>query len=79
MQVNETFHTYDLAEALRGETGKFEVATPMGTRLIVTALPGHAISNLRVTTEGGAEQVIFVRKIADFQSQPNSQFKSHAA
>lgn len=79
MQINETIRTFDLAEALRGESGKFEVTTPTGTRLVVTALPGHSIANLRVTTEGGSEQMIWVRKIADFQSQPNSQFKSQVA
>ena len=79
MQVNETIRTYDLAEALRGESGKFEVTTSEGTRLIVTALPGHSIANLRVTSDGGTEQMIWIRKIADFQSQPNSQFKTQVA
>ena len=79
MQVNETIRTYDLAEALRGESGKFEVTTSLGTRLIVTALPGHSIANLRVTTEGGSEQMIWIKKIADFQTQPTSQFKSQIA
>jgi hypothetical protein len=79
MQVNETMRTYDLAEALCGECGKFEVTTSMGTRLIVTALPGHAIANLRMTTEGGSEQVIWIRKVADFQAQPNTQYRSQAA
>ncbi len=79
MQINETIRTLDLAEALRGESGKFEVTTSMGTRLIVTALPGHSIANLRVANEGGSEQMIWIRKVADFQSQPNSQFKSQVA
>lgn len=79
MQLNETIRTYDLAEALRGESGKFEVVTPQGTRLVVTALPGHSIANLRVTTEGGSEQMIWVKKIADFHSQPMPQFKTHSA
>jgi hypothetical protein len=79
VQVNETIQTYDLAEALRGEIGKFEVTTAMGTRFIVTTLPGHSISNLKVTTEGGTEQVIWIRKVADFHAQPNPQFRTHAA
>lgn len=79
MQINETIRTLDLAEALRGESGKFEVTTSTGTRLIVTALPGHSIANLRVANEGGSEQMIWIRKVADFQSQPNSQFKSQVA
>ena len=78
MQLNETVRAYDLAEALRGESGKFEVVTSQGTRLIVTALPGHSIANLRIATEGGSEQMIWIKKIADFQSQPNTQFRGPA-
>jgi len=76
MQLNETVRAYDLAEALRGESGKFEVVTAQGTRLIVTAIPGHSIANLRIANEGGSEQMIWIKKIADFQAQPNTQFRS---
>ena len=76
MQLNETVRAYDLAEALRGESGKFEVVTAQGTRLIVTAMPGHSIANLRIANEGGSEQMIWIKKIADFQAQPNTQFRS---
>ena len=79
MQVNETIRTYDLAEALRGENGKFEVTTPSGVHFIVTAIPGHSIANLRVTTEGGTEQMIFIKKVADFQGQSVPQFRSQVA
>jgi hypothetical protein len=79
MQINETIRTYDLAEALRGENGKFECITPTGTRFIVTALPGHSIANLQVTTEGGTEQMVWIRKVADFQTQPTAHFKSQVA
>ena len=79
MQVNETIRTYDLAEALRGEEGKFEVTTPLGLRFIVTAIHGHSIANLRVTTEAGVEQMIWIKKVADFQGQPIPQFKSQIA
>jgi len=79
MQLNETVRAYDLAEALRGECGKFEVVTSQGMRLTVTCLPGHSIANLCVATEGGHEQMIWVKKIADFQGQPNPQFRQTAA
>ena len=76
MQLNETIRTYDLAEALRGESGKFEVVTAQGVRLIVTALPGHSIANCRVATEGGHEQMIWIKKVADYQNQPIPQFRN---
>jgi hypothetical protein len=79
MQLNETVRAYDLAEALRGESGKFEVVTSQGTRLIVTAIPGHSIANLRISSEGGSEQMIWIKKIADFQSQPAPQFRSQTS
>jgi hypothetical protein len=79
MQINETVRAYDLAEALRGESGKFEVVTAQGTRLIVTALPGHSIANLRITSEGGMEQMVWIKKIADFQSQPQTQSRVQTA
>ena len=79
MQLNETIRAYDLAEALRGESGKFEVITSQGARLIVTALPGHSIAKLRVTSEGGSDQMIWIKKIADFQNQPVPQVRSQAA
>ncbi len=79
MQINETIRAYDLAEALRGESGKFEVVTSQGTRLIVTALPGHSIANLRVATENGSEPMIWIKKIADFQGQPQPQYKNQIA
>ena len=79
MQLNETVRAYDLAEALRGESGKFEVVTVQGTRLIVTALPGHSIANLRVVNEGGSAQMIWIKKIADFQTQPTPLYRNQTA
>jgi hypothetical protein len=74
MQVNETIRAYDLAEALRGESGKFEVVTSQGARLTVTALPGHSIANLRISGETGPDQMLWIRKVADYQNQPIQQF-----
>ncbi len=79
MQVNETIRAYDLAEALRGESGKFEVVTSQGARLIVTSLPGHSIANLRISGETGPDQMLWIRKIADFQIHPVQQFQAHSA
>ena len=76
MQVNETIRAYDLAEALRGESGKFEVTTSQGARLTVTAIPGHSIANLRIANEGGPDQMIWIRKVADYQNLPVSQFRN---
>ena len=79
MHVNETIRAYDLAEALRGESGKFEVVTSQGARLTVTALPGHSIANLRLSTDGGPEQMLYIRKVADIEGQATPQFKKTSA
>ena len=36
MKLNDSISTYDVAEALQGETGKFEVTSPNGERYFVT-------------------------------------------
>jgi hypothetical protein len=42
MKLNDSISTYDVAEALQGETGKFEVTSPNGERYFVTCQPGHS-------------------------------------
>jgi hypothetical protein len=46
MKLNDSISTYDVAEALQGETGKFEVTSPNGERYFVTTQPGHSIISL---------------------------------
>ena len=48
MKLNDSITTYDIAEALQGENGKFEVTSPTGERYFVTCQPGHSISSIRV-------------------------------
>ena len=42
MQLGETIATYDVALALRGENGKFDVTSPSGDVFQVTCTPNHA-------------------------------------
>ncbi len=42
MKLNDSITTYDIAEALQGEQGKFEVTSPTGERYFVTCQPGHS-------------------------------------
>ncbi len=68
MFLNETINAYDLAEALRDESGKFEVTTPGGERFFVTSKPGHSISNLRPVPHNGNPLVWRIRKVAELQN-----------
>ncbi len=68
MFLDETINAYDLAEALRDESGKFEVTTPSGERFFVTSKPGHSISNLRPVPHNGNPAVWRIRKVAELQN-----------
>jgi hypothetical protein len=75
MKLNDSISTYDVADALQGETGKFEVTSPNGERYFVTCQPGHSIISLewagsepnpstRFARSGQALQPFLVRKVA---------------
>jgi len=65
MQLGETIATYDLALALRGESGKFEVASPTGEIYHVTCKSGHCITNLQWSGDGANPQPFVIRKVAE--------------
>jgi hypothetical protein len=64
MKLNDSITTYDLAEALQGENGKFEVTTPSGERYFVTCHPGHSITSLEWAGSETNNQPFPVRKVA---------------
>ena len=65
MQLGETIATYDVALALRGESGKFEVTSPTDEIFHVTCNPDHSISNLEWSGSKTAPQPFLIRKIAE--------------
>jgi hypothetical protein len=64
MKLNESISTYDVAEALQGENGKFEVTSPNGERYFVTCQPGHSIVSLEWAGSEPNLQPFLVRKVA---------------
>jgi hypothetical protein len=64
MKLNDSITTYDIAEALQGETGKFEVTSPNGERYFVTCQPGHSIVSLEWAGSDPNQQPFLVRKVA---------------
>ena len=64
MKLNDSITTYDVAEALQGESGKFEVTSPNGERYFVTCLPGHSIASLEWAGNEPNLQPFLVRKVA---------------
>ncbi len=68
LDLNETIVAYDLAEALEGEGGKFEITTPSGERFTVTCTPTHSIKNFRTIPEGGNPQPLRIKKVAELRA-----------
>src|ERR1700745_761895 len=64
MKLNDSISTYDVAEALQGETGKFEVTSPNGERYFVTCQPGHSIISLEWAGSEPNLHPFLVRKVA---------------
>lgn len=69
MQLGETIATYDVALALRGESGKFEVPSPTGKIFHVTCKPNHSISTFQWSGDGKDPQPFLIRKVAQPASQ----------
>lgn len=65
MQLNETIAAYDIAQALRGECGKFEVTSPTGEVYHVTCRSNHSISNLEWSGNKTNLQPFVIRKVAE--------------
>ena len=65
MQLGEKIATYDVALALRGESGKFDVISPTGEIYHVTCKSGHSITNLQWSGDGMNPQPFVIRKVAE--------------
>jgi hypothetical protein len=65
MQLGETIATYDVALALRGESGKFDVTSPTGDTYHILCTPNHSITNLQWSGNGANPQPFLIRKVAE--------------
>ena len=65
MQLGETIATYDLALALRGESGKFVITSPAGETYNVACDANHAIVNFQWSGNGANSQPFLIRKVAE--------------
>jgi hypothetical protein len=65
MQLGETIATYDVALALRGESGKFEVTSPAGETFHVTCKPNHSIASFEWSGSKADAQPFMIRKVAE--------------
>ena len=68
LDLNETIVAYDLAEALEGENGKFEITTPGGERFTLTCTPTHSIKNFRAIPEAANPQPLRIKKVAELRT-----------
>jgi hypothetical protein len=65
MQLGETIATYDVALALRGESGKFVVTSPAGEIYHITCEPDRSIVNLEWSGNGPHPQPFLIQKVAE--------------
>jgi hypothetical protein len=65
MQLGETIATYDVALALRGESGKFVVTSPAGEIYHVACEAQHSIVNLQSSGNGSNPQPFLIQKVAE--------------
>lgn len=65
MQLGATIATYDIALALRGESGKFDVTSPTGEIFHLSCKSGHSITNLEWSGDGANHQPFLIRKVAE--------------
>jgi hypothetical protein len=79
MQLGEKIATYDVALALRGESGKFDVTSPAGEIYHITCKSGHSITNLQWSGDGVNPQPFVIRKVAEPVSSAPEKTASHLA
>ena len=79
MQLGEKIATYDVALALRGESGKFDVISPTGEIYHVTCKSGHSITNLQWSGDGVNLQPFVIRKVAEPVSSAPEKMASNMA
>jgi len=72
INLNETLLAYDPAEALRDETGKFEVISPTGEKFSVICRSGQSITNIRIETGSHPSQQWHIRKVGELQTGQES-------
>jgi hypothetical protein len=65
MQLGDTIATYDVAQALRGEDGKFYVTSPTGDVFHVTCKPNQSITNLQWAGNESTSKPFWIRKITE--------------
>ncbi len=68
LNLNETLLAYDPAEALKDETGKFEVISPTGEKFSVICRSGQSITNIRIETKRHPSQQWHIRKVGELQT-----------
>ncbi len=65
----------DLAEALRGEEGRFVATMPEGSTLIVDAQAGHSIASLRILPKSQSATNFTVARVGHFQSEADQGYR----
>lgn len=70
LELNESIYAMDPAEALRSETGVFELISPAGQKFQAVCRPNHSISSLKHLSEvKGGPNTWRIKKVADIRNE----------
>lgn len=69
LELNETIYALDPAEALRSESGVYELVSPTGEKFQVVCRPHHSISSFRqIPEQKGLSHAWRIKKVADMRN-----------
>jgi hypothetical protein len=70
LELNETIYAMDPAEALRSESGVYELTSPSGQKFQAVCRPYHSISSFKQLPElRGLNHAWRIRKVAEIRSE----------
>jgi len=70
LELNETIFAMDPAEALRGESGVYEVTSPTGQKFQAVCRPYHSISSFRqIPEQRGLNNAWRIKKVAELRNE----------
>ena len=70
LELSEVIYAMDPAEALRSESGVFELTSPAGQKFQAVCRPNHSITNIRHIPEvKGLSNTWRIKKVAELRNE----------
>lgn len=70
LELNEVIYAMDPAEALRSESGLFELTSPAGQKFQAVCRPNHSITNIRhIPDVKGLSHTWRIKKVGEIRNE----------